>query len=383
MSTDRWYVPGSVLNALWGNIMPRLAASVWRGAIRWPPNTTPDVVPIGNGETLKAYPVDEKAMPKLYRQLVKIAFRRSDSESWSQVQRRYVKAAKERERLNNAQRSTLVTTEYFHPGAAARHLTNRPPEGRFMPLRVIAATGYDFVLSELGLDVFVPPKPGADRREGDTGGVDGRKEEDAARKHVLELYKFRDTSQPPIGLPRAPATAFPPAGSRPQDDYYITIPQLTAPSGAFQLPDRWTRGLAKSVDWWLSGALYRGIMAAYPRIVASKWYEEVAWSPRNYKPGGKDQTYRQRFYKKGGLKQLIEERVETVLPGEVNVFVKARPRWVPANAPGWNPRDLMVTSEGLYFPDPGPAPPWSELAKAIEVGIAGNPVFTDTGPGGK
>jgi len=376
---SHWYMPGSVLNALWGNIMSRLAASIWLGNLDWPPKTTPEKHAGG----LEAYPVDATAMPKLAEQIVRIAFTRKANEPWKAIEESYVLAAQRQGRLTNAQRSTLITTEYFHPGAAEAHLPNRPPEAHRIRLRVIKARGYDFVLSDQGLDLFVPPKPGAPYGKEDWGKV-GKREEPAAREDVLQFYKFRETSKPPIGLPRAPATAFPGNGS-PPSDFFVSIPQLTAPTGAHQVPEAWMKGLAPSVDWWLSGSLYRGILAALPRIVASKWYEEVAWDPTTATSGGytaaaEDQTYAKRFYEAGGLKELLEEHTETVLPKSLQVVVARKPKWLPKDAPGWNERDVMITSEGLYFPDPGDAPEWTELAKAIESGVAGNPVFTDTAP---
>jgi hypothetical protein len=375
----KWYMPGSVLNALWGNIMSRLAASVWLGRLDWPPKTTPEKHPGG----LEAYPVDGTAMPKLAEQIVRIAFTRKANESWKAIEQSFVLAAERQDRLTNAQRSTLITTQYFHPGAAEAYLPHRPPEAHRMPLRVIKARGYDFVLSDQGLDLFVPPKPGAPYGREDWGKVD-KKEEPAAREDVLQFYKFRETSEPPIGLPRAPATAFPDNGS-PPSDFFVSVPQLTAPTGSHQVPEAWMKGLAPTVSWWLSGSLYRGIMAVLPRIIASKWYEEVAWDPATattdgYTTAGEDQTYRTRFYKKGGLRELLEEHTETVLPKSLAIVVAGKPSWVPKEAPGWNERDVMITSEGLYIPDPGDAPEWTELAKAIESGVAGNPVFTDTGP---
>jgi hypothetical protein len=237
----------------------------------------------------------------------------------------------------------------------------------------------------------LPPTPG--RKV--SGPPSNDREREAARQKVLQLYKFRETSKPPIGLPRAPATALDPRNSpseesKPTPGSFITIPQLTAPTGAFQVPEAWIRALTheehddtgeanERVRWWLSGSLYRAIMAAFPRIIASMWYEEAAWDEGKYSPAGSEQTYGHRFYY-GGLRTMLEERVETVLPEGVEIHVGKRPKWLPEGAKGWSMDDIMITQDGLYFPDPGPAPEWEELLEAIERGIAGNPVFTDSNP---
>lgn len=367
---QRWYMAGSVLNALWGNIMPRLAAAVWRGDLVWPPKT--GAVPLDDG--LLAHPLKDQALEVFADELVEIGFG---------TQENYLKAARGRNRLTGSQLSTLVATEYFHPGAAAAYLKNRPPDEHRLTLRVIQAESYDFVLSDGGLDVFVPPTPGS----AEPGPVPPGKT-DEARKEVLQFYKFRETSKPPIGLPGAPTS------SLPEDrDSFINIPQLTAPTGSHQVPEGWIRAMANQVEWWLSGSLYRGLMGAYPRIIASMWYEEVAWGAEEpkYSPKSREQTYRSRFERGEGkgkgdddLKEMLEERVETVLPEELGIFVpsiKERPAWLEGkDPPGWNPNDIMIASDGLYFPDPGDAPTWDELLEAIKSGVAGNPVFTDSGP---
>lgn len=365
---QEWYMAGSVLNALWGNIMPRLAASVWRGDLDWPPKT--GAVPLKDG--LEAHPLTDQALTMFAEELVEIGFGTEEN---------YVKAAKGRNRLTKAQLSTLVTTEYFHPGAAAKYLENRPAAEHRLTLRVILAESYDFVLSDGGLDVFVPPTPGSE----DPGPVPPERA-DAAREEVLQFYKFRETSKPPIGLPGPPTSSLPVG-----DDSFINIPQLTAPTGSHQVPEGWIRAMADEVDWWVSGSLYRGLMGAYPRIIASMWYEDVAWGDvkSKYTEKERNRTYRARFQRGKGnggddLKEMLEERVETVLPDGLGIFVpqiKERPDWLQGtDAPGWNENDIMIASDGIYFPDPGAAPTWDELLEAIKSGVAGNPVFTDSGP---
>lgn len=412
-NAPRWYMPGSVLNALWGNLMPRLAAAAWLGHLTWPPATDPveysaepcnGEPPGGEEPVLRAFPLNtpesdpkvQKALAAFHRQMVTVAFwERGDEEEpdpdelWKKIYDRYAKAAESRRGLSTSQRCALVVAEYFYPAGAP--LDRRPPAANLMPLRIIEATGYDFVLTSEGLDIFVPPKPGTALNHGEAAfGKVTKEEEAAARRNVLQHYKHRETSKPPIGLPRAPATAFPSNGANdidvlvthPEEGYFINIPQLTAPTGAHQMPEAWVRSVGPEVGWWLSGSLYRGVMAAYPRIVASMWHEEVAWP--SVDPSLGRRTYAERLCAKDGLRTLLQERVETVFPDKLAIPVPQaglRPSWVTsANDAGWNPRDIMLTGEGIYFPDPGGAPQWKELAESIERGVAGNPVFTDSLP---
>lgn len=362
----KWYVPGSVISALWGNVMPRLAAMVWRHEngdtsgthLEWPPDSEPQEV-----GTLKAYPVDEAAREKFWDALVRNSFTSQDA--YRALQPSLMnRVPRDKAQFSEGQRASHVVLDYFDPESDRQ-------SSRMLPMRVIRADAYDFVLSSKGMDVFIPPNP---------FGEDMDYDSEKGRQAILQMYKFRKTGVPPIGLPGVPATG--PAKDG-QDDYLIPIPQLSAPTGAYQIHEEWARGEAANVKWWLSGSAYRGIMSELPRIIAYKWYEEAAWPDDAF--DSDPRTTRARFYDGAdGLKRLLEERLETRLPNELKIRVlKDNTRPPEANGlSAWNERDIMITNRGLYIPDPGDAPQSAELIDAIESGRAGNPVFTDTATGG-
>ena len=360
-----WYMPGSVLSALWGSVMPRLAASVWKGRLGlggliWPPPGAAPQLIFGD---LYAYRIAGSALVDFWDSLAKIAF--GSARKYRRIQKE-IRAGRgtNGHRLTNAELAAHVVLDYFDPRA-----TTGQKAATRIPMRVIHAESYDFILSSDGLDVFIPRDPFV--------GEDRAVRLRAGRIKVLQMYKFRETGRPPIGLPGLPATF-----AKNGDDRLISIPQLTAPTGAYQLDESWARGRAGDVAWWISGTSYRGMMNALPRIIASMWYEKVVWpqEPLTVNGAPNPRTTRGRFGSR--LRELLEERMETILPAKMKIDVRSARRPVPTGAtslPGWNARDIMITNEGMVFPDPGPPPEAKALLDAIEAGNAGNPVFTDTG----
>lgn len=353
-SSPDWYVPGSVVSALWGSVMPRLAATVWKGDLVWPPPSAERQLV---HDDMHAYPVTGEAQRKFWAKLAEIAF--GSVETYQNLREELDSAGEvNHRRFSAGQRAAHVVLDYFDPD----HQTSQR-----MHLRVIRAHGYDFVLSSNGLDVFIPENPFEDGESGNGAG--------SGRAKVLQMYKFRETGKPPIGLPGVPAS-FPPTGG----DILIPIPQLSTPTGAYQVHDDWVKGMANDVTWWISGSAYRGMMAALPRIIASMWYEEVVWPDEPLEVKGKPNpnTTRGRFDTE--LKKLLEERMETILPVDINV-VPAGPVDPDAlGLPGWKSRDIMITDKAIWIPHPDEAPEEKALLDAIEQGTAGNPVFTDSGP---
>lgn len=356
-----WYMPGSVLSALWGVFMPRLAALVWKSEInelnqgetplKWPPDGVTKQLVCGD---TYAYPIEGKALQEFWEALATIAFGPG--------------AVVNGELANvtahtGTQRVALLLLEYLKPDGG--------PGAKRIQLRVIQGEAYDFVLCSNGLDIFIPRDPFLN----DAGKADGPR----GQEKVLQMYKFRETGKPPIGLPGHPSSFSGGNGSN-GDTYLVPIPQLTAPTGAYQIQEDWVKGMAGDVTWWISGSTYRGMMAALPRVIANLWYEQVAW-PKDEKD---DRTTRARF-NNGGLGKLLEERMETILPRNMHIKVAKEnddPDASVTALPGWNKYDVMITDKGMYFPDPGPAPSPKVLLDAIVQGQAGNPVFTDSAPKG-
>lgn len=346
----QWYMPGSVLNALWGSVMPKLAATVWKGDLQWPPEgAVKEEIHeegSGNGALLVRYEIVGKAREAFWDALARIAF--GSAEKYRDLAGELVKGELENgARLSASQRAAHVVLEYFDPYSDA---TAR------VPLRVITARAYDFVLSRDGLDMFTPENP----FKGD---------DEHGRIKVLQMYRFRETGKPPIALPGEPCTFDADHG------VLISIPQLSAPTGSFQIHEDWSKALADKVGWWLAGSSYRGMMAALPRVIATKWYDELVG--KTYTNGTEVGPTSKLF--KEDLKKLLEERMETPLPATMVVEV------VDGHAPsdlagrsGWHAHDVMITDAGFHVPDPGLPPNKDQILDAIERGTAGNPVFTDS-----
>lgn len=356
MALPAWCMPGSVLSALWGTLMPRVAALMWKAEVAgegfdsrlaWPPGP-PDEV-LGN---LPVYSLKADALTSFRNHVARVGF-------GAGVLADAVPSSPDG--LTGLKRVTHLVLQYF----ASAGQGSGTPGCECVPVRMIQANAYDFVLSSAGLDIFIPPNPFM---------TNGHPDMPNGQAKVLQMYKFRETGKPPVGLPGNPSSF---AGA----DYLVPIPQLTAPTGAHQIHEVWVRERVPAVDWWLAGSSYRGMMAALPRIIANLWYEQVVW-PTTPLPAvlGSGASTQARF--PTDLRLLLAERMETALPVDMDVCLMDSthpdPEWT--GLPCWTPHDIMITNTGLYFPDPGPPPDADRLLDAIERGQAGNPVFTDSVP---
>jgi hypothetical protein len=283
-------------------------------------------------------------------------------------------------------RSTNVLMEYFENAGE-----------RAIPIFVVNGQGYDFILHSEGLDLFIPPNPAKAGSQDDEENADDKKfyESDdgktRALREILRMYRFRALGTPPIALPRYPIYPLERNG-RPAKYPFPSI-QMNTPTGPSLPPEDWVKGLAdlpsdrprrKKLDWWITGAAYRGIMAELPRIVASLWHELAS----DYPTGADDSTtYEGRFHEQ--LKSLLQQRVETTLFKKMNVIVGKNE--APRDAgETWKQNDVMITNDGLYVLDPTldstdgetmVTPSLESVLLDIESGVAGNPVFTDSWPG--
>lgn len=371
-----WCMPSSVLNALWGNVMPRLAAAIWAGELEWPPE--------GPGQTvnqfMRAYPVEGALQADFWEVLATISF--GSRKNYLAERDRIEESLHENPPKTSAMhRAAHVVLKYFEP---PREGSPAPPfRGRF---RVIRAEGYDFVLSSEGIDVFVPPDPFV--------GDDGERSGERARAEIIRMYKFRETGRAPIAIPGQPSTVHPK-----EHGYHIPIPQLNNPTGSFQIHEDWARGESNDVGWWLTGSAYRGMMHELPRVIASLWYEALAWNGDAGSPAAGQRTVSSDFnaadgyvpiagdaQRPTGLRRLLEERTETRFPRDMAMKVLDDMTQVPGLSEGqsppdtWSDCDVMITNLGFFFPHPPEPPELEELLGAIKAGTAGNPVFTDSGP---
>ena len=370
----RWCMPSSVLNALWGSVMARIAATVWRGQLKWPPETEGQLV----HADMYGFPVEGDVLDEFWETLARISF--GSVAGYKSKRAALQKSLHDKlPEHSELQRAAHLVLSYFDPKG------DDPHRIRF---RVIKAHAYDFVLSSEGIDVFIPPDPFVDD--------DGARNMERGRAEILRMYKFRETGKPPIGLPGLPAT-----GGTESRGYHVPISQLTNPTGSYQIHEDWARGQSNAVQWWLTGSAYRGMMHQLPRVIASLWYESVAWPPSDPEggPEGDQHTIRDDFEEEDGfadldgrgdrpkgLRRLLEQRTETRFPRHMAMDVLGEGEAIPGLGEGgdapasWDACDVMITNLGLHFPDPGMvAPDIEDILDAIESGVAGNPVFTDSG----
>jgi hypothetical protein len=342
----KWLLPGSVLNALWGSVMPKLAATVWKGELHWPPTQAP-AVPI-NGKRLIGHRLEGTAREEFWEALCKIAF--STTKTYRGLRSELAKGTLQNgARVSAGQRAAHVVLEYFDP---------KSPNGKCVPVRIIRTSAYDFVLSSAGLDVFIPENP---FKDGDQQG----------QIKVLQMYRFRECGTPPIALPGTPSTF-----GKDVSEVLIPIPRLSTPTGSYQIHEEWAKGQANKVDWWLAGSSYRSMMAALPKVIATKWYDVLV--QKTY-----GATAAAGFGPTGALfgvdlRQLLQERMETPLPTDMDITVFGQGQGPWQGDPLWRDHDVMITDEGFYIPDPGDPPDAKQILTAIEKGTAGNPVFTDS-----
>lgn len=353
---DRWAIPAGILNSLWCDIFPRLVARAWYpDAI--PPMTSPPPI-LQRGTTA----------PRLLEVLKDL------QTAWT----------------------------------ASPHLTTSLLKGRLdevvaffttyptFPFRVSGDGGYDFLLSDWGVEFFMPDMPADDR-------------------HLLKYFLFRQPGRPSIGIPgyltasmsllsvdaptgpgqvlldpEAPSSVLSAFSECP--DVQVLLDQMAARVTTAKRRFMTKRGIGSSTQgvieisleeymcalrpfrcWQVEGAVYRGIAGELPRIVADAWIEILDEVPDRPK------LCRTRFGRRtnDGLREIFEERLETSLPNDDRMVFSAvdEPVPVPAN---WG-NDLWVTNRGFFFPQLPPKPPDLEsMLTDIVQGRAGNPVFTDS-----
>jgi hypothetical protein len=263
-------------------------------------------------------------------------------------------------------------------------------------LQVLGTRGFDFVLSDAGLDLFMPDKP-------------------KTEAELVRYYTFRRTGRRGIGIPQYMSTGSPaiatesPTGPGQMEVRYdlllnlVSVPPAPpaapgAPEDApedpcadrlkclnFHLfgtpeppkPPHGPLRVSISIDefmcmlegvrcWQLAGSVYRGIMTELPRVVATIWAERIAGAT------GDPKSYHNRFpiETNDGLREIFCERLETALPDYGHMRFET-----------YGGLDVKITNEGLFFPALADSyPNLKVMLEAIRDGEAGNPVFTDSMP---
>jgi hypothetical protein len=311
-----------------------------------------------------------------------------------------------------------------------------------IPIRFMGDGGYDFLLSDQGLDVFVPERPGSPFE-------------------LLRYYTFRRTGRRPIGTPLylsdanlATSTESPTGPGQvklppeivlravlsfdldlqdslcaTQIDCAVRDMGVQLPDGFSEESDRWYSFMKYGEDfstaypdlqkllqtpvnttlekihcllqrfrcWQIEGSVYRGIMTEFPRLVAEIWLEEVMGVTAPGSSVLSDTYYHRMIQQPKRAREVLEERLETMLPDEDRMEFEATgpggqaPTMPSSCAALWKSEDIMITNQGIYFPeipdlktafqaDPqtNPDQTLNQILNEIASGRAGNPVFTDS-----
>ena len=273
--------------------------------------------------------------------------------------------------------------------------------------------GFDFLLSENGLEFFIPARPDA-------------------HQELVRCYTYRRTGRRAIGTPRYLVSEVATDSPTGPSQLIVSTPNLyniitgggqggdvVGPDGKSEKEEEEDRGeepvcvkdilsclehfpLAESDSrtprrfatddyhvltsaayvglmeaarcWQVEGSVYRGIMVELPRVVAVGWLEQLSCT----KPIGS--SYHQMFTDsgEGGLREIFRERLETSLPTAPKMKFEVHPNPTPGCEKRWKADDVMITDQGFYVPAPPATPSERDIYKDIMDGRAGQPVFTDS-----
>lgn len=378
-----WAIPAGVLNALWSDVFPRLVAKSWL-ADPADPNAYHWVWP---------YMTEADLIESLWTLHEELGGRRPRASHPTEAQR-----------VNPMDR---FGARSFQADAGVPVVTRVQRIAEFFTLEhsprffIAGSGGYDFLLSDWGIEFFFPEKP-------------------KTAAELLRYYTFRRTGRPSIGLPlymesgMASVSTDAPTGpsqargslraaeARWGTDSLIASRNLDRPATLQLLLEEpplppqiadtliplsdYQCGLAQlGSAWQVEGAVYRGIMNELPRAVATGWMEI-----QNRTNSGLD-AYAPRIWDDNvcedpehGFRSIFKERLETSLPEKMAFGF--HPTSTPDSLNGvWDADDAMITNEGFFFPKPHEPSRDNldhtfrdRLITEIAGGRAGNPVFTDS-----
>ena len=347
---DRWVLPAGILNVLWGDVIPLLAARCWRGG--------PCVIGAGNAQLASLI----QGLPGWSR-----------NGPWKA-------------------RAQLAVDYLGRPDAA--------------PIRVVGEGAYDFLLSNHGVDFFLPERP-------------------ETAEDLYHFYTYRRTGQDPIAIPgylNEPVSALstqartgpsqiwidPQAILDIADLLPVGCDEAAGVRGKVQRMVERSKPARKALEeraakaalrrqgpdappderlqirlegvgnlvcllhdfrcWQLEGAVAQAIFTETPRVVATIWLGTGTYGSRWPDPGDE------------GLREIFEERLEVTVPDADHMAFTQQPSPAPTS-PSWDEHDIMVTSRGLFFPPlPASPPGFEDMLDEIVDGRAANPVFTDSRP---
>lgn len=360
---ESWTIDASTLNILWGDLLPRIVARTWAKPSVSEYTAPPDditVVPTLSGG-VGAY------HDRIHRYLAHQIDWFLDSSAQDPSPRGSRLFQERMVRL----RSYLTSTE---------------TQGKRIPVRFLPGSGYDFILSDQGLDFALP-----------CDAFPGTPPDPAQLSAIYHHFVFRSTGTSPIAVPMGhssppdtppvptvqiatsgiptlanlspdiiqqvynPSTSAPdlskccesPNRDSPCVDYLCRILEGGIPLDAF------TALVAAYRCWWLTGSAYRRIMQELPRVIATIWHD------------GLGSSYDARYGDPGdaGLRTLFEERVEIVLHPASHMRFRESPTELV---------ETIISDRGFEFPKRDAPPTRAQLITAWIDGTAGNPVFTDS-----
>lgn len=369
---SNWAIPAGILNALWSDVFPRLVAKAWLAE---------------DGEDwLWPGMSENELVDSLWRLRTELGGRMGVSTTtWQDLR---LQALATPLGWRNIPQGTALKdrvqaiAEYFERDSAVR-------------FQISGTGGYDFLLSEWGVEFFFPAKP-------------------KSAADLLRYFAFRNTGRPAIGLPgymesgMAAVSVDAPTGP----SQVVVSPELMSTRvliesqaigeglNRAQLRERLRSGIAQRHSatrqaaprresitayvcsghtWQMEGTVYRGIMVELPRVIA------IGWMEGEEKTYDAPHSYAQRIWldRKAEFRTIFEERLETMIPAGMKF------EFQPAQAAGvldavWDSSDMMITHEGFFFPEPPSAiadtseKKLEKMITAIAEGRAGNPVFTDS-----
>ncbi|MCG8468954.1 MAG: hypothetical protein MJB57_12245 [Gemmatimonadetes bacterium] len=267
-----------------------------------------------------------------------------------------------------------------------------------IPLYGLPGEGFDFNLSDDGLELLLPPDPWAKYQNPEleiyrmytfrrtatraikVPGVTG-----APRETSIPNAITTDTIESLVSLPRTAVTDLSDAlgGDRAAADRGDMLTKmLESPSQSSSSDDAghgchdwidlasYCGQLADCRCWQLSGRTYRGILHDLPRLIAWIWLEQEAEAKAGITgPAKSVLSYEERFHGKGneGLRGLFRERLEIILPDEACMRFETSTH-----------EQVIVTNQGLFFPELPKRPSRAALLDAWKQGSGGIPVFSDS-----
>lgn len=237
---------------------------------------------------------------------------------------------------------------------------------------------YDFILSNLGIDLPIPSRP-----KTDPGGL----------QDIFMKYMYRKAPTHPLQIPgmRSPKNFRTP----------VTSPAVFNPSYSdkFMKPSWWQEGQGpvtfeqmiealieteSTRTWQMKGSNFGHIMGELPRIVANMWYDKGLWDQRGRRNGSDSTTLSEETppsfsILKGGKagRKMLEDRIEIGLPEALDLVFKAG---VPHNGDA-GPQasaECEVNEHGLVLVIPPAPESVDQFFSAWASGEAANVMFSFT-----